>query len=774
MCQGRAEDEERDEDQGVANAVAAMDEGESASSSSSSSCSSPSISFYPFDWRRLCVTLPSAIVLLAIEQSHVKFKMVSKRVPVLAVDGGNPLGDRQRALRHFLSAARAKTARTTGSNDGGDNAAGAAAAGGGGGAAAAARSTNQIDLPPHAVAGLNGELARVYELRGTPSICRPANHCWTADGFVLIGCASGNLIRLHPETCLSSHGFSKGRSSGVEMIFVPPHVRRKLLEEEKEKQRRLSTTRRLSLKGGGASLLNHSLNRRRESHKSRNRRLSSSDVEPLNLSTTSLGPSSLAAKSLVEAGLEGAFRCMLLHGDGLYAGGADGTLRLFRIHAPASASLDAVASSSAPKSLVEVTVETVAHFDRSISSLSASRDFVNLVVGSVDGSVRLFSTKTRKLSTESIFSNSASAVASQPPVPPHPLPHLASSPSSSTSSVAERKFVSLDVLPESGSAAANHLVAVRTSGEVLIVDAASGILKTSVNGLFHFDGEAKVEQQQQQQQHQQQPSHQRLHQQHQSSKKKTIVVVQAVCSPMLPILAVSTSDGYLSIVDLIGNNDNNSAFCPRVVKREKLTHHAESGLHLAFDPTGVILASAGAVDGNVYLINAAPTSGFQVLGCLSLGAETNNLAFTELTAFYNIDNKKIKVVGLLAVGERGGSGGGGTSSSSSSSPVNNVATKLFSIEFSSNLARDPSPFYASESRDFNPTTMNKIVVDLQHPAEGLCLVNTATAFTFSGGHLIRFRLPLSVPAARTKGKCLIGLPTSPPTNGWTYGFALNF
>ena len=64
----------------------------SSSNEENEASSSVSISFSPFGWRRLCVTLPNAIVIIAIERSNVNFRLISKRVPILALDGSDPLG----------------------------------------------------------------------------------------------------------------------------------------------------------------------------------------------------------------------------------------------------------------------------------------------------------------------------------------------------------------------------------------------------------------------------------------------------------------------------------------------------------------------------------------------------------------------------------------------------------------------------------------------------------------------------------------------------------
>ena len=118
-----------------------------------------------------------------------------------------------------------------------------------------------------------------------------------------------------------------------------------------------------------------------------------------------------------------------------------------------------------------------------------------------------------------------------------------------------------------------------------------------------------------------------------------------------------------------------------------------------------------------------------------------------MTAYFNPDSKKIKVAGLLAVENPSSSGFGSIENDGN----NKMASKFFSTEFSSLFVKDPTPFHISESRDLNGPLMAKMVVDLQYPAEGLALVNPATAFTIScDGKLIRFRIPLTVPAARTK------------------------
>ena len=514
---------------------------------------------------------------------------------------------------------------------------------------------------------------------------------------MLIGCATGNLIRINPETCLQNHNLSaKGVISGTEMVFIPPHIRRKLLEEEKERPRKMSMSKRLSTvshKGGGgggggtlgaSGILGASGTLAASGRKmSTTQRRKSSDpmMDSFYLSAT-------ASKMVVEDGFEGAFRCMLLHGDGLYAGGVDGTLRLFKISGYSSS------SSSKP----EVSVEPVAHLDYAVSSLSSSRDFVNLLVGSAEGSVRFFSTKNKMLSAEPIIHSSASTSTAS------------SSSSSSSSHDDDDKYISLGILAQPELKNNQTLVAVRSSGAVIIIDGASGEIKSASNDLFfsseQIDSTSSSSKQP-------------------PSSSSSSAVLHAVSAPTCPLLAASTTDGFLVIVDL------SDSIHPRVVRRVKLTHDAARGFHLAFDPTGVILATGGA-DGHVYLINAAPSSGFDVLGCLNLGSE-RPFEFTTLTAFYNIDNKKIKIAGLLA--------------SQEDNPAK-ISTKLFSIEFSSTIARDPSTFHSTESKDFNGALMNKMLVDLQHPAEGLALVNPATAFTFACGHLVRFRLPLTAPAAR--------------------------
>ena len=106
-----------------------------------------------------------------------------------------------------------------------------------------------------------------------------------------------------------------------------------------------------------------------------------------------------------------------------------------------------------------MTVEPVAHFDHAISSISASRDFVNLIVGSVIGSVRLYSTKTRSLSADPIISNTL--------------------PSSSASREDGSSFIGLGVLTpvDAGIANSTIIVSVRSSGELTISDASTGEMK---------------------------------------------------------------------------------------------------------------------------------------------------------------------------------------------------------------------------------------------------------------------------------------------------------
>ena len=134
--------------------------------------SSVSISFSPFGWRRLCVTSPNAIVIISIERSNVKFRMIWKRVPILALDGSDPLGDRQRALRQFLSAARAKTSLIDVDDDD-EHGPPATAAGVDASSNTTTTKTGLVnkhvaDLPPHAVAGLNGQLAERYFFSSFP------------------------------------------------------------------------------------------------------------------------------------------------------------------------------------------------------------------------------------------------------------------------------------------------------------------------------------------------------------------------------------------------------------------------------------------------------------------------------------------------------------------------------------------------------------------------------------------------------------------------------
>lgn len=149
------------------------------------------------------------------------------------------------------------------------------------------------------------------------------------------------------------------------------------------------------------------------------------------------------------------------------------------------------------------------------------------------------------------------------------------------------------------------------------------------------------------------------------------------------------------------------------------------GFHVAIDPNGLVLATGGN-DGFVYLVSALPSSGFDVLGVLTLDGGVGDVEFTALTAFFNPDNKKIKVAGLLAEKSKVSPRGGATSGSNEAI----MATKFFSIEFNSALAKDPTPFHTSESRDLNGPMMAKMVVALQYPSEGLALGNAANIRRF--------------------------------------------
>ena len=82
-------------------------------------------------------------------------------------------------------------------------------------------------------------------------------------------------------------------------------------------------------------------------------------------------------------------------------------------------------------------------------------------------------------------------------------------------------------------------------------------------------------------------------------------VACVAASPSIPAVVCGLSSGHLCVVDF------SAPAHPRLVFEEKL--HRGPLLCAAFDPTGVVLTT-GAADGNVYVLSAAPSKRFGVLG----------------------------------------------------------------------------------------------------------------------------------------------------------------
>ena len=90
-----------------------------------------------------------------------------------------------------------------------------------------------------------------------------------------------------------------------------------------------------------------------------------------------------------------------------------------------------------------------------------------------------------------------------------------------------------------------------------------------------------------------------------SSSPSSRILTSFAASPAIAAVACGLSSGHLCVLDY------SQPANPRLVLQEKL--HRGPLISLAFDPTGVVMAT-GSVDGNVYVLSAAPSNKFEVLG----------------------------------------------------------------------------------------------------------------------------------------------------------------
>ncbi|XP_062989315.1 cilia- and flagella-associated protein 43 [Elgaria multicarinata webbii] len=115
-------------------------------------------------------------------------------------------------------------------------------------------------------------------------------------------------------------------------------------------------------------------------------------------------------------------------------------------------------------------------------------------------------------------------------------------------------------------------------------------------------------------------------------KLHTLVTAMA-CSLSSHCLAVGTKNGQVCFIDL---TDVES---PRVVHQVLLSDAPVQFLH--YEQSGQFLITS-TTDGNIFILNAIPSTFFQVLGCVALSSE-----IVDLTSLYDIEKDSSEVIALL-------------------------------------------------------------------------------------------------------------------------------
>ena len=303
----------------------------------------------------------------------MKFTLIRQKVALVAVDGSDPAAAENQigggggagggGGSSFSGAGRSARAKTRAMS---------MASGKSGGAGALSSITDatakpSLEMPPHAIAGLTGELAKKFERRTQVPLVQPVSHVWTTKGEVLLGCDGGQLLRVDPDT------------GGVTVMFVPHYI------VDEMRLRTLSsaspTSRRPSRQSATGS--------RKTPQSERTGRASSRAGAGGGGAGGGGGGGAGTDKSgrLSTPGgtnviRQGSLQHMVLHSEGLFVGGVDGVARVLDISAPSGiAILDAIPIGDP------------------IVSMSFSPRFEALVIGSPKGTVFQYVPSTQNLTT---------------------------------------------------------------------------------------------------------------------------------------------------------------------------------------------------------------------------------------------------------------------------------------------------------------------------------------------------------------------------------------
>ncbi|XP_075712589.1 cilia- and flagella-associated protein 43 isoform X2 [Rhinoderma darwinii] len=119
--------------------------------------------------------------------------------------------------------------------------------------------------------------------------------------------------------------------------------------------------------------------------------------------------------------------------------------------------------------------------------------------------------------------------------------------------------------------------------------------------------------------------------------------VQATCMACCPsshYAVIGSSNGHIFFVDAV------KVKAPRIIARKRLYHVPV--LHLYFDQKGKVLVT-GAGDGHIFILDARPSSSFQVLGYTVVGGDILSLSLLS-----SVDSPQIKALALVCPKEEKG------------------------------------------------------------------------------------------------------------------------
>ncbi|CAN2390323.1 hypothetical protein PRIEUP_LOCUS359, partial [Pristimantis euphronides] len=123
-----------------------------------------------------------------------------------------------------------------------------------------------------------------------------------------------------------------------------------------------------------------------------------------------------------------------------------------------------------------------------------------------------------------------------------------------------------------------------------------------------------------------------------SSLKMDVQATCMACCPSSHYAVIGSSSGHLFFVDAV------KIKAPRIIARKRLYHVPV--LHLHFDQKGNVLMT-GAADGHIFILDARPSSSFQVIGYMVVGGDILSLSLLS-----SVDSQQIKVLALVCPMEK--------------------------------------------------------------------------------------------------------------------------